>query len=176
MAANAERSFADDNFAQNQSWTGGAEIFQFPISKGNRRPATTTTIWQLGPAVWEKELLPNIVMLADLKQGWDSYNAPAIRSDALVFALKLLQNIMQPGTPIPQVVPSSIGGVQLEWHERGIDLELHVTGPLEAELWYQDLARPDAEAISEDVTNDFSLVQSLVSELTSRRALIAHAV
>ena len=45
---------------------------------------------------------------------------------------------MRPRTPVPQVVPSPVGGVQLEWHEKDIDLELHITAPYECEVWFQD--------------------------------------
>src|SRR3954468_14668490 len=66
---------------------------------------------------WEVEVVRALVKLATLPAGWDSYNAPPLRRDAGHFALEILQGIMRFRTPPPQVVPSSAGGVQLEWHE-----------------------------------------------------------
>lgn len=31
---------------------------------------------------------------------------------------------MQPDTPSPQIIPTAMGTIQLEWHLRGIDLEV----------------------------------------------------
>ena len=54
-----------------------------------------------------------------------------------MFVLSVLNDVMRTRTPIPQVVPSAGGGVQLEWHQKGIDLELHIAGPYQCELWFQ---------------------------------------
>ena len=85
-----------------------------------------------------------------------------------MFALNILKDVMRPRTPIPQVVPSSVGGVQLEWHEKGIDLELHVTGPYQCELWFQDLNAPGTGPISMGLTNDFSALLKPIELLTQR--------
>src|SRR5262249_2651943 len=87
---------------------------------------------------WEAVVVPALVKFAGLPIGWDSYGAPPPRRDAGLFALEILQSVMRPRTPPPQVIPSSAGGIQLEWHENGIDLELHITAPYQWELWFQD--------------------------------------
>jgi hypothetical protein len=35
---------------------------------------------------------------------------------------------MDDDTPEPQIVPTPSGGVQMEWHTRGIDLEIETLG------------------------------------------------
>ena len=52
------------------------------------------------------------VRLHELKAGWDSYGAPAIAPEAVAAAQGF------------DVVPTSAGGVQLEWHRHGCDLEI----------------------------------------------------
>lgn len=54
--------------------------------------------------------------LAELKPGWDSYGAPALSLAALKVARVMLD--------APQVVPTPGGGIQLEWHQDGLDIEI----------------------------------------------------
>lgn len=118
---------------------------------------------------WQVDVQRHLVRLVAMKTGWDSYNAPPLRRDAGFFAIEILHSIMRPRTPAPQVVPSSAGGIQLEWHEKGIDLEIHVTGPYECELWFQDHrdpASPPPLAIA--LTDDLSVLQRPIHLLTSR--------
>ena len=117
---------------------------------------------------WEVEAVQALVRLAKMPAGWDSYNAPQIKRDAGHFALEILQAVMRSRTPPPQIVPSPAGGVQLEWHEKGIDLELHVTAPYQWELWFCDLKEPNAEPLSLELTDDFSALRRPIELLTTR--------
>lgn len=60
-------------------------------------------------------------ILSYLEPGWNSHNAPAIDERAIVVA-EAIQGT--PGT----VVPRSNGGVQIEWHVAGVDVEISI-GP-----------------------------------------------
>jgi hypothetical protein len=117
---------------------------------------------------WEVEVVQALVRLAKMPAGWDSYNAPPIRRDAGHFALEILHAVMHARTPVPQVVPTAVGGVQLEWHEKGIDLELHITAPYQWELWFHDLQEPDVEPLSLELTDDFSALSRPIGLLTKR--------
>jgi hypothetical protein len=117
---------------------------------------------------WEVEVVRALVRLAKMPAGWDSYNAPPLRRDAGHFALEILQGVMRPRTPLPQVVPSAAGGVQLEWHEKGIDLELHITAPYQWELWFRDLQDPNSQPVSLELTDDFSELKRPIALLTTR--------
>jgi hypothetical protein len=117
---------------------------------------------------WQIEVQQRLVQYAKYPTDWDSYGAPAIGWEAGMFALSVLNDFMRPRTPIPQVVPSSSGGVQLEWHEKGIDLELHIAGPYRCELWFRDLQSPGSAPISLDLTDDFSPLRAPIEMLTNR--------
>lgn len=176
MLSNGEHSFTDDTFAGDSELAGTAQILPPRFDRPRLAGLNTTTIGAPKWDKWESAVLQEVLRLTELKRGWDSYNAHPIRWDAALFALLILRNVMQATTPVPQIVPSSVGGVQLEWHERNIDLELHITGPYECELWYQDHANPNAQPVCEEITNDLSLIRTLVAELTSRRPLAANVV
>jgi hypothetical protein len=117
---------------------------------------------------WEVEVVRALVRLAGFSAGWDSYNAPPLRRDAGHFALEILQSVMRPRTPPPQVVPSAAGGVQLEWHEKGIDLELHIAAPYQWELWFRDLQDPTSQPLSLELSDDFSELKRPIHLLSTR--------
>ncbi|MGH7099831.1 MAG: hypothetical protein ACREE4_19545 [Stellaceae bacterium] len=115
---------------------------------------------------WQIEVLKPLTEYVNMAEGWDSYSGVPLRWDAGFFALWVLNEVMRPRTPIPQVVPSPVGGVQFEWHEKDIDLELHVTGPYQCELWFED--HRTGERLSEELSNDLSPLVRPISKLTAR--------
>lgn len=72
-----------------------------------------------------------MIELLELPQGWNSYNARPITKENVNFALDVLAHTMRADTPVPNVIPMVRGGVQLEWHTRGIDLEISIYSPTE---------------------------------------------
>lgn len=115
---------------------------------------------------WEIEVQEKICALASRTQGWDGQHALPVKWDAGMFALNLLSKVMQSRTPPPTVVPSPIGGVQLEWHERDIDLELHVTAPYSSELWFED--HRTGNSYARDLADDVEDLRSAIRLLTAR--------
>jgi len=84
------------------------------------------------------EVLARLCELLDLKPGWDSYNAPVPSRDSAMFTLEVLNKIMKPDSPVPFVVPSSSGGIQIEWHQKDLDFEIHIAGPYQGDFWWND--------------------------------------
>ncbi len=116
---------------------------------------------------WQVEVLQKTSALLQLEANWDSYSAPPVRRDAAMFAMEILVHMMGPRTPIPQVVPSSVGGLQLEWHAKGVDLEVHIAAPYEVEMWFQD-HQSDEPPQSIELSNDFSALKRPIEVLTTR--------
>src|SRR4051812_29998315 len=75
---------------------------------------------------WQAAILTKVLELVDLPENWNSYGATQVRHDTALFAMLILENIMQAGTPLPDVVPTASGGLQFEWHDFGVDLEINV--------------------------------------------------
>jgi hypothetical protein len=115
-------------------------------------------------AKWPMNVLAKLTSLLELKPGWDSYNAASPRHDAAMFAAVVLQNVMTPGTPEPSVLPSSSGGIQLEWHDKGIDLEIHVVAPYTGEVWWFD--HNTGVERTEDLGTNFSFLYDPISKLS----------
>lgn len=103
-----------------------------------------------------------------LAPSWDSYSGAPLKRDAVTFASHLLQQITSDQTPAPHVCPTALGGIQIEWHEKGINLELHVTGAFECEVWFQDLLAPEAEPFTRQITNDLAVLKMPLHLLNTR--------
>jgi len=70
----------------------------------------------------------SILELRDLHANWDGHGAAAIDRDTLDFAVELFGRLAMPLTPVPSVVPTVAGGVQLEWHTLAHHVELEIEG------------------------------------------------
>lgn len=55
---------------------------------------------------------------------WNREGAPPIEAGAIQLAMDALWSFMTDRSSFPQWTPTRSGGVQLDWHEKGIDLEI----------------------------------------------------
>ena len=91
------------------------------------------------PGPWVQPTLDGINQLLQLASNWDSYRARPLDPRAALAAFELLLNIMRPGAPMPSVVPTPRGTVQIEWHINGVDLEIDVRSATSALASFEDL-------------------------------------
>lgn len=115
---------------------------------------------------WQVNAIKRVVTLTKLEPNWDGYHAPRVSLDTGMFVLRVLQDVMLPRTPMPQIVPSSVGGIQVEWHVGGIDLEIHITAPYQGDLWFEDHRKGTIE--EGEISEDISQLQRLLRVLNSR--------
>ena len=81
----------------------------------------------------------NLYSLGELRPGWNSYAARSIRGDVIEHTARWIPTLLQPTTPEPAVVPRVRGGIQLEWHRRGVDLEIYIGSPADIRFEAEDL-------------------------------------
>lgn len=118
-------------------------------------------------ATWLDPLLAQLDEIAGLAEGWNSYGAARTDAQTAIRAIRLLREAAEPGAPAPSAVPTPSGGVQLEWHERGIDLEIELTPHRQVLMHYaDDLSGEDWD---EDITHNVPRLTRALTELTSRR-------
>ena len=65
-----------------------------------------------------KGLEERLAELALLLPNWDSYDATVIGDQALLGCRAFMESV--------SLVPTSKGGVQMEWHALGLDLEIEI--------------------------------------------------
>jgi hypothetical protein len=75
---------------------------------------------------WISDVSKTIQGFVDLPENWNSYGAKRVQPELAEAAIRLLPKVIQSGTPKPEVVPTTAGGVQIEWHVGGIDLEIKI--------------------------------------------------
>ena len=69
-------------------------------------------------------IMKNLFALRNLRPGWDSYGAQPVPQKIIERAAQLIPSLLSAWTPEPAIVPQVTGGLQIEWHRNGIDLEI----------------------------------------------------
>jgi hypothetical protein len=93
------------------------------------------------PGTWRPEVEVKLAELLALPAGWNSYAAAPIAPEATQRALALLDAAMPFNGQLPSLVPLSSGGVQIEWHVNGLDIEIEVPAPGERVSVYSEDSR-----------------------------------
>lgn len=73
-----------------------------------------------------KKISNKLDELLKLHDGWDGYQGKSITNETILDIEEFLLLIYVDGLPIPLIVPGSDGSIQIEWHEKGIDLEIDI--------------------------------------------------
>ena len=97
---------------------------------------------------------PTLRAMAALPWWTDNWSSGATRTQAaaIVYMLEILIKVLDSRTPPPAVVPTWNGGVQVEWHRNGIDLEIEVAPEGDIEYFFKS---PDEECEGR-ISDDFS--------------------
>jgi len=113
---------------------------------------------------WRKRVMRRLRELMRLRAGWDGYCSGPVSVTTAAYAVAILDSSMRSHTNPPAIVPSNGGAVQLEWHEAGLDIELMIYRPLDAELsvHYHD-GRPSIEEVA--LTTNFDRLSDALQEL-----------
>lgn len=116
------------------------------------------------PPKWQLEADERLADLMLLRRGWNGPQSGPISVGMASYIRALLQSVMRRDTPVPAFVPAQGGSVQLEWHQNGLDVELMIYRPLDAELSVQfhDGRDPIEE---EPLSINFDLLSKVLGEL-----------
>lgn len=101
-----------------------------------------------------------------LGPNWDSYGALAVDIHEARAVLELLDGIMRDDVPAPQLVPTNRGGVQIEWHCSGIDIEIETLEPGRFVVSYEDTKRDEEDEWEQDLRSDWTRLSGLLIRLS----------
>jgi hypothetical protein len=73
---------------------------------------------------WYRAALDRISDLTALAVGWNGYDAREVKADMVIDAAAFLAKVAFPGIAPPSITPLADGGVQVEWHRGGLDIEI----------------------------------------------------
>jgi hypothetical protein len=116
------------------------------------------------PPGWVQPTLMILGQLLTLPRNWDSYGGRPVDPACVWASWHLLFAVMRDDSPLPTLVPTSRGGVQIEWHSRGIDLEIEVVTAERFHASFEDAVV--GEAWEKPVTGAASELSPYVARLS----------
>lgn len=121
--------------------------------------APRAPLW-LGPTV---AVLKELLLL---EHNWDSYGALPVDVLQVLAALEWLDGIMQDDMPTPQLVPTNRGGIQIEWHHSGIDIEIETLVRKRFLVSYEDRNRSEEDEWEQDLGSDWTRLSAVLARLS----------
>lgn len=121
------------------------------------------------PPPWFQPTVQSLVHLLTLSPSCDAFKARRVEPACVVTAIQTALEVMNDETPAPAVVPTSCGGIQLEWHIRGIDLEIEIRSPSRVLARCED--QETGESWEERVF-DFSRLRRALCEVARRNVTV----
>lgn len=113
---------------------------------------------------WLPPTVERLAQLLSLGANWDSYGARPIDPLLPLAALRLLASVMRNSSPPPDVVPTSRGTIQLEWHCGGVDFEIDVRSPGVYRVCYEN----STDSWQRELNADASSVVAIICQLTEQ--------
>jgi hypothetical protein len=131
-------------------------------SRGQEYTITWQDYGQPLPA-WFDPLMQGFVDLLTLPPNWDSYGAGTIDPSLVQAAMDCMNAVLGPDSPAPRVVPLSSGGLQLEWHRQGTDLEIVFDRSEVPSFYYRN--RASGEEGDHSLGEESALLRTIISAL-----------
>ena len=98
----------------------------------------SAALTEANPA-WMDATLQQLEKISALERDWDSYGAPVIALSRISQAYNVVQSVMHDCAPPPELVPTSDGSIQIEWHAHGMDLEILLVSDADLDISFEDL-------------------------------------
>jgi hypothetical protein len=117
---------------------------------------------------WFYPSLNALKELSRLPPGWDSYDGHEISDLAIVGAVESLIAVLGrlgPESPEPDIVPTSEGGIQLEWHGRGAAAELRVSPTGKVSAFFRDPATGTSGEFDSVGKDEFRCLAQTVAQI-----------
>ncbi len=119
---------------------GSDESVAFP----RWRPRTAETGANLSAAnareKWRAALRERLAPLTSLEEGWDAYSAGGVKTQTVIFAAQVLDDIWATGLPVPDVMPTSTESVYVEWSTARFDFSIEIKAPYVGSFYFEDAA------------------------------------
>lgn len=89
-------------------------------------------------AVWLQSVAVRLRRLITLPPNWNSYGGLPVSPFAAGTAISMLYDLLRDSDPAPTIVPTSRGGVQIEWHTLSKDLEIEIAPSGDTRIYYSN--------------------------------------
>jgi len=95
------------------------------LSSTSRRRGRIVTQGQR--PLWANLAEKQLNELLALEPGWDGYRAHEVADVAIQATVEVLDGFMSEAVEFPDLFPLSDGGIQIEWHADGVDIEVEIS-------------------------------------------------
>lgn len=168
LASSASAAYLDHFSSADRDWV---PVFQQPAQTTLKRTyysrgQTYVVDWQDNGRPlpgWFDPLLQGFVDVLTLPPDWNSYQANTIDPNIVHDAMDFIVAVLAPTNPAPRVVPLSTGGIQLEWHRNGIDLEVVFDAGDQPFFFYKN--RGSGEESEHSLPENTALLKSVIAGL-----------
>jgi hypothetical protein len=98
---------------------------------------------------WQSKAAQRLADLLRLPTGWDGHLGRPVSPPIADYAFQLLQRLMlRPGLPVPSITPLAYGGIMLEWHRLGWDVEIEIDAPTSHHVYTYEIASQTGDQFS----------------------------
>lgn len=133
-----------------------SSIWHVPLK--SHRQGRTLIIRLEGAEVpsWLCSVIESIEHLINLDVGWDSYGAQPIDLVVVERVIKFLDSFLDDELTVPDLVPTSEGGIQLEWDhdEKVLELDFRPNGNYV--VFLQDTSKPEPRELERQYHDSYN--------------------
>ena len=101
------------------------------------------------------EIESSITKLVNLPQGWDGYNGLPVQPDVAEHARRFLALIRESTQLVPDIIPLSDGGLQLEWFVGAYEVEVVIALDGTAHVYFE--CTEDGRICEESLDSSFNI-------------------
>ena len=106
-------------------------IIGYPTIQSKNREIELTVSNNLRNQSWFRPIRIQLQEFLAFEENWNGYGESPIYDEAIKRVIAVLNKIVSETTPKPDIVPTSRGGIQIEWVSNDFEIEVEIlpTGP-----------------------------------------------
>ena len=143
------------------------------LSFRNLRKAEATSVIRADATLseqrptWLDAVTRKCASFVELERDWDSYGGLPVHQSVAQATSDLLLRLARPSSPAPTVVPTSRGGIQIEWHTPSVELEIAIASPGRMSAVFEN--RATGEEWEHDFQSDLGKLVEAIGQLPAAR-------
>ena len=172
-----EQDLLSEHTPMERSWIAyaraGVSETMTPLAGSVLRPERREMTLQLSATLfrqpWFRPTLDRMLEFLSLEENWNGYGERAIHTSAVKRAVDVL-NTVCPDGPAPSVVPTSQGGVQLEWAAGGFEIEIEIRPSGPALLLIVEPSGQETERTAEARSSAWGMLRGQIARMQQATA------
>ena len=156
-----------DMLTQSSLSSGSNALSQSEVRRSATSLGREIGLHEIRDQIWFGQVRSILSRIENKCANWDGHDAVPVSRTTIAYVLNMLDGIKIKDLPRPELQALSDGGIMIEWHVGGIELEIFVTKPLDAYFDFTD-DRAQVPAQEGEISQDFSPLFPLVKAVSQR--------